>query len=438
MPPASTNEPIGTIREQLVQLHGDLGCLWYAMYETGAGNLPLAITLIEQIRDRGVVRRGPSGQPIDAEQRILSVQELRQRCNGLRAKLDALQSAIAAHGGRIDGFDSKDAWCAVSGIIIAPPTPDVYKTAMDALSTVLRNVEWCERGAGSDPESRPSLSEEKLPKFYYVEASGVAANSSRIRVVPPNTPAVLAAARNVRDALTAFAYPASDVTPYRSDPTMPRRFGIVVCEQRVRELLAALQENFGMRGDPEYRPPKHFVQAHGLTLEQDAALNTLWGEADAISHRVTAQDDADGIPGIQDDVWVEFMRAVELFERLCGETPDERTDVSGGETSRADGLRVEAAERKAYWCDNALSINANSEFDVLCRLNESFGEVVAYVELLKTIKPNDLVETIECIREVPPEVKTAVARIRGAFKAASAGVAIQSVRGIGYRLEISS
>lgn len=99
-------------------------------------------------------------------------------------------------------------------------------------------------------------------------------------------------------------------------------------------------------------------------------------------------------------------------------------------------LHVDEGARSVFWKGQPLDINKHADFHRLKRLYDDRGELVPFVDLLRTVKsPNVITDAVSAEKAAPPEVKDAIAHIRAAFRKAGCTMKIKSVRGEGYILE---
>jgi DNA-binding response OmpR family regulator len=92
-------------------------------------------------------------------------------------------------------------------------------------------------------------------------------------------------------------------------------------------------------------------------------------------------------------------------------------------------LRLDADLREATWRGSRLPLSAR-EFDLLFALTRDPGRVWTFAELTTHVWERPYLGDIEA-------VVSAVKRLRRQLRAAAPGVAVESVRGVGYRLVIA-
>lgn len=101
---------------------------------------------------------------------------------------------------------------------------------------------------------------------------------------------------------------------------------------------------------------------------------------------------------------------------------------------RNETLETRPQSKLAYWCGKRLNMNSHADFTVLSKLLASKGVLVLFVDLLREINDERVTDSVQKLKDAPPEVKDAVAHIRRAFKQAGCCWKIENVRGQGYRL----
>ena len=80
-----------------------------------------------------------------------------------------------------------------------------------------------------------------------------------------------------------------------------------------------------------------------------------------------------------------------------------------------------------------MSMNQTSTFEVLRKLVDSVGKVVAYKDLLGVIKASYRDASVR-ITEAPPELKPIMSRIRATLRTVGCDWTIRSVPRMGYQL----
>lgn len=98
-------------------------------------------------------------------------------------------------------------------------------------------------------------------------------------------------------------------------------------------------------------------------------------------------------------------------------------------------LTVDVEERRAYWGEHELQINAHADFEAAVRLAKAGESLVSYVELAKAISPGTINRSVEGMSKVPQGVKDAISHINRALKSVGAGAHFKAVRSRGYRLK---
>ena len=113
----------------------------------------------------------------------------------------------------------------------------------------------------------------------------------------------------------------------------------------------------------------------------------------------------------------------------------QRTETGG--LAPQVGLVVDRDNRAVKWGGVELEINAKAHFAMFVALHSDAGRVVPYIELLKAVKPDSLIATVEKLTEAPPEVRTPISHIRAALRKVGCPWAIKATPGLGYKLVLS-
>lgn len=92
-------------------------------------------------------------------------------------------------------------------------------------------------------------------------------------------------------------------------------------------------------------------------------------------------------------------------------------------------LRLDAEQREATWHGKPVRLSAR-DFDLLFLLTHEPGRVRTFAELVQQVWGRPYVGDTDA-------VVSAVKRLRRRLRAATTGVHVVSVRGIGYRLEVT-
>lgn len=129
------------------------------------------------------------------------------------------------------------------------------------------------------------------------------------------------------------------------------------------------------------------------------------------------------------------LETLEKIENVLRDMEIKLHSIARREANSQDaGLIVDEKSRRVLWNGQQIEINAHADFLILRRLHESAGEIVSHGELLRTLKPEEIADTIAMMKEAPREVKDAVSHVRRGFKQAQCPYQIEPVRWLGYRL----
>lgn len=108
-------------------------------------------------------------------------------------------------------------------------------------------------------------------------------------------------------------------------------------------------------------------------------------------------------------------------------------DVGDNLEAVEEQIHIRADAGLAHWNGRRLDINSHADFAALQSLLAGDGAIVAYSDLLRTVKPTPIDQIVRHV-EAPSEVKEAASHIRKALKTVGCPWQIENVRNKGYRL----